>query len=256
MLVGIEELQLHPDRRDRSIPSVSGWMVDQVKQFGQLTPVVVFKNAPGSYTILKNAESWLAVQHAGLREVDILVRDDIDSEQAIEIINSGSFEDPIAEAISFRNQLQPEGEGGPRLSIAKLAAKHGVSRSKISHSLRLLSLSPKLQNNVREGLLSAGHAKVLLTVVNTKEREEIAKLVIVQSWSVRETANSIALRFGTEKANVPSAQKSPDTVRLEKKLTEDIGSQVEIDEADGKLIIDYQGNLDVLDGVLKKISSF
>lgn len=253
MKVGIEQLILSPDRADRRIPEVSLALTHQVAEYGQIEPVVVRPTGGSKYEILSNAETWLAVQRAGLHSVEIVVHDDLSDDEALQIINGAGELDPITEAEWFESQLNGVGGNGRYKSIAALARSVGRTRSYVSHSLRFLTLGETLKEALRSGALSTGHAKVLLSVRNSDQRLGFATRAIRERWSIRK------LKLATESLGRIKAkreglvEKSPDVIALERKLTGLIGSPVEIDEQGGKLSIGYGKNLEVLDGILKRL---
>ena len=250
MLVGIEQLVLSSARLDRSIPKTPVSAIKQILTHGQLQPVVVRSLADNRYEILANAESWLAVQRAGLHQVDIVIRDDVNDDEAEKLVNRNITLDPIAEAQWFRSRVNPAGQCGQRGAVTQLARSLGLGRSYVAHALRLLELSDDIQHAVRSGALKVGHAKAILTVKNSSDRTQLALKIIQQNLSVRQAehvARSIAAGTQSDTA------KSTTTKHLEQTLSGIVGSAVDIDEREGKLTIDYGNNNDVLDGILERL---
>ena len=249
MLVGIEQLVLSPARIDRAIPKISRRAVELVKELGQVVPVVVRPLGNRHYEILANAESWIAVQRAGLHQVEIVVRDLVDDEAA-RVVNRSVERDPIDEALWFRSCLESGNIGGRELSVSELARSLDLGRSYVAHSLRLLELSTDVQSLIRSGKLRVGHAKAILSIKTVRGQAQLALDVINQKLTVREAetrARSITLK------PADTANKSTTTLHLEKTLSEIVGSAIEIDESEGKLIIDYGSNNDVLAGILLRL---
>ena len=129
------------------------------------------------------------------------------------------------------------------------------SRSTITNLLRLLSLSSEVQELLQEGKIEMGHARALLTL-NENDQLDCAMRVVSESLSVRE-CEVIAAKLSGNKKNQSKTHptKDPNTVSLEKELTEVLGSAVEIKhnkKGNGKLIISYK-SLAVLQGIVEKI---
>lgn len=251
MKVGIEQLHLSPHRRNRRLPKPSVQMVERIRRFGQVDPVIVRRRAESGYEILANVRTWLAVQRAGLHAVEIVVRSSIDEAEAIAMINSDAILDPIDEAEWFLSLLEA-GEEGAR-SGAELARSLGVSRAYVSHALRLLSLEGPVREALRQGQLKTGQARALLGVTNRQRRDALAARAVRDRWSVRRTERECrAVQSGATTTD-QAPRKTPETRALERELTELVGSQVTFDEIHGRLVIDYRGNLDVLDGILERL---
>lgn len=252
MIVGIEQVTLSPLRTHRVIPKIDTWLIERVRTLGQITPVIVRPIAPNKYEILANAQSWLAVQRAGLHRVEILVREGVNDESARAIVNGNRGSDPLAEAEWFAACIQ--GEMGDRafLSIAAFARSQSLSRSYVAHSLRLLTLSPLIQSALRMGALTTGHAKALLSIKNSDQRTQMATSAIECKWSVRKL-EAQARSLTTASTEKKPAPKSSTTVVLERRLTDILGSPVSINETSGVLSINYQNDIDVLQGILNRL---
>ena len=253
MIVGIEQLCLSPRRANRLVPHVPVELTRQVKKFGQIEPVVTRKVSDGLYEILANAEMWLAVQRAGLHTVGIIVLDELSDDQAKAIVDNQQKLDPVTEAEWFQSQLSAE-QGERSASVAAFARSIGVSRAYVSHSLRLLTLSPDIRDALRIGALKAGHGKVLLTLPDNSLRTHLASATIKQRWSVRRLEREAKIKLVGKTRSVKPVSKSPDVLLLEKRISGIVGSAIQIDEMTGLLTIDYRNNLDVLEGILARLS--
>ncbi|MEE9336030.1 MAG: ParB/RepB/Spo0J family partition protein [Granulosicoccaceae bacterium] len=248
--MGIEQLVLSPARLDRSIPKTPVSVLRQIRTHGQLQPVVVRSLAEHQYEVLANAESWLAVQRAGLHQVEIMIRAGVDDAEAEKLVNRHIELDPIAEAEWFRSCLNTAGQGGKPISVTQLAHSLSLGRSYVAHALRLLELSDSVQQAVRTGALKVGHAKAILSVKNASDQTKFALQIIRQHLSVRQAENvARSIVAGVQS----DTTKSTTTQHLEKALSEIVGSTVQIDEREGKLTIDYGKNYNVLDGILARL---
>ena len=262
--VGIEQLYLSPSRPRGPLPEVSAALQRLVEAHGPIDPVVVRPHGT-RYEILSNAQTWLAAQRAGWREVPVDVRDDITDEdaEAILALTSGAGRaDPIEAAHQLKAHLEQLCAGDHRRrhgAINRLARVVGKSRTHISHTLRLLKLPVRIQHLVARGELSAGHARALLTLKDVRRQERLAERIIRQRLSVRE-AEAAAQGRRISSTRTPRHQPdeltfnaNPDVRRLETTLSETLGSTTRVDTERGCLTIHYGGNLDVLQGVLERL---
>ena len=224
-----------------------------IKEQGILQPLVVRSLASGRFEIVVGERRWRAAQLAGINSVPAIIRDWNNEETAkIALIENLQREDLNAlDQARGLFRLQREFN----LSQEELGASVGKSRSTITNLLRLLSLSSEVQELLQEGKIEMGHARALLTL---KENDQIdcAMRVVSESLSVRE-CEVIAGKLSGNKKNQSKTQstKDPNTVSLEKELTEVLGSTVEIKhnkKGKGRMIISYK-SLEVLQGIIEKI---
>ena len=224
-----------------------------IKEQGILQPLVVRRLASGRFEIVVGERRWRAAQLAGINSVPAIIRDWNNEETAkIALIENLQREDLNAlDQAKGLFRLQREFN----LSQEQLGASLGKSRSTITNLLRLLSLSTEVQELLQEGKIEMGHARALLTL-NDNDQLDCAMRVVSESLSVRE-CEVIAGKLSSNKKNQrkTKSNKDPNTVSLEKELTEVLGSAVEIKhnkKGNGKLIISYK-SLAVLQGIVEKI---
>lgn len=254
--VDIAELHFSRLRPRGAIPNVSIALLESIRRHGPIAPVIVRSDRSG-FEILSNAATWLALQRLGHHRVPIEVRDDLTDDAAIDIISAGDSEDvanPIEQARLFADQLVAMGGAGRRGAITRVADQMGLSRTYVSHALRLLSLPDEVQSLLRQGQLVVGHAKPLVNVKDPGDCVSLARKIAFERLSVR-AAESMIRRFRNGEPDADPkgsvAEKDPDTKRLERRLSEQLGCGVTIE--DGQLVVDYEDSLDVLDGVLERI---
>jgi len=221
-------------------------LIDSVRSRGILQPLLVrpHPGQPGRYQIIAGERRWRAAQGAGLHDVPVLIR---------ELDNSDAMAAALVENLQ-RQDLDPieEAEGYRRLADEfamtqeKLAEAVGKSRSHIANTLRLLNLPVSVQNDVRRGVLSAGHARALLA---HPEPAKAALAVISGGLNVRQTEALTARQPQTTRANKPD--RDPETAALERDLSDRLGLRVDIafDGQGGTLRIRYR-TLDQLDGLV------
>ena len=226
-----------------------------IKEQGILQPLVVRRLASGRFEIVVGERRWRAAQLAGISTVPAIVRDLNNDETAkIALIENLQREDLNAlDQAKGLFRLQREFN----LTQEELGAAVGKSRSTVTNLLRLLSLCSEVQSLLEEGKIEMGHARSLLTL-NEEVQLQCAHRVISESLSVRECETMVSGLSGVEKKETkPQTQRDPNTVSLEKELSEILGSPVEIKhnkKGTGKLIVSYK-NLDALEGVLNKLKS-
>jgi ParB family chromosome partitioning protein len=212
-----------------------------IKEKGIIQPILArpIPGTPDAYEIIAGERRWRAAQRAGLHEVPV-VTFEADDRQALELA--------IIENVQ-RSDLNPleEAAGYERLgdefgyTQADLAKVIGKSRSHVSNSLRLLRLPEHTKELLREGKISAGHARVLVTV---SDPDALAQQIISAGLSVREaekmaeagtsgapSAKARALQRSTPRQ---SQEKDADTRAMEKTLMEQLGMEVTINHKEGE----------------------
>lgn len=258
----IERLRLCPLRPKGPLPRVSSRLLEIVRDHGVIEPIVV-RRAGEHYEILSNVEGWMAAQQTQLDRVPIHILEGVSDTDAAEIVSAafeGYSSNPIDEAEYFRSQAPENARGrSDHRSVGRLAFQTGHARPYISHALRLLRLPLAVQDMVRDGRLSAGHARALVTLERRSDQLALARRVVADGLAVREIeAEAKALRSGKSPARSRTATNpklptpDPDTRRLQTEVSERLGCTVTICPEEARLTIDYH-NLDILDGVLAKL---
>src|SRR3954469_10657687 len=150
-------------------------LADSLKEQGVLTPLLVRRHGDG-YELIAGERRWRAAQAAGLAEVPVLVKE-ADDRKTLELalIENLQREDlnAIEEALGYKQLADQFG-----LTQDQIAARMGKARSAVANALRLLNLSEDVQGFVRKGILSVGHAKLLLGLNSAAERDQLARDVI------------------------------------------------------------------------------
>ena len=216
---------------------------------GVLQPLLlrVHPGNPGQFQIIAGERRWRAAQLAGLHEVPALVRDFTDSDaMAAGLVENLQRQDldPIEEAEGFVRLIEEFG-----LTQDELSNAVGKSRPHIANQMRLLSLPDSVQSLVREGLLSAGHARAL---VGHPEPEVLARKVVAGKLSVRQTEALAQEKKAPKKKRRDEQGGDQAEVRaMERELTRQLGMRVTIDfdGAGGMLKIAYS-SLDQFDTLL------
>ena len=201
-----------------------------IKQKGILLPILVRPLNDKEFQIIAGERRWRAAQKAGLNEVPVIIK----NFNEIEVLEIGLIENmqrenlsAIEEALGFE-KLQKE-YNYTQENLSKILSK---SRAYVANALRLLSLPHKVQQLVQSGDLSSGHARALIVLADPLP---VAKFAIKKGMNVRQLESYVSYLKKDKKSKQASAsQKSPDTLMLEKKLTDNLGLSVQIDEGKGE----------------------
>ena len=254
--VPVEQLIPNPDQPRRQFePEALAELAASIRNRGVLQPLIVrpHPTEPDLYQIVAGERRWRAAQIAQLHELPVLVRELNDTEvlevALIENIQRANL-NAIEEAASFRQLMDRFGH-----TQEKLADALDKSRSHISNSLRLLNLPDQVQGFVREGKISAGHARALITA---PDPVAMARKVIDRNLSVRET--EALARQQAERPDPAArvrAEKDADTRALEADLSAHLKMRVRIEHAGqegGRLTITYR-DLDQLDRLCQALGA-
>ena len=257
LVVPIERIEPNPDQPRRDFtPEQLEDLSNSIREKGVIQPLIVRKKAGDRYEIVAGERRWRASQMAQLHELPIIVRDYDDTEVLeIAIIENIQRADlnPVEEAMGYRQLMQKFGHTQEKVSEAL-----GKSRSHIANLMRLLNLPDDVQVMLREGHLSAGHARALVTSDNASE---LARKVVKDGLSVRQT-EKLAKKTGSlveqNKKSRPKTHKDADTVALEGDLSANLGMKVAVDHVsggeNGKITITYQ-TLDELDELCRILTA-
>ncbi|MES2857434.1 MAG: ParB/RepB/Spo0J family partition protein [Bdellovibrionota bacterium] len=207
-----------------------------IKEKGILQPIVARRLGERQFEIIAGERRWRAAQAAGLHEVPVILKK-VSEQDSLEfaIIENIQRENlnPMEEAEALENLLNEYG-----LTQQEVADKLGKERSTIANSLRLISLAPEVKMYIRNGQLSAGHAKVILGVEGATNQQQIAKQAVNQKLSVRATEKLVAQNKLTAKAKSGSAINVDISQRLIDGLSDELqkllGTKISIDYANGK----------------------
>lgn len=229
-----------------------------VREKGVLQPLIVREIDGGMYEIVAGERRWRAAQQAQLHEIPVLVRNYTDAEvlevAIIENIQRADL-NAVEEAAGYRQLMDTFGH-----TQEKLAEALGKSRSHIANLMRLLSLPEDVLNLLREGQLSAGHARALITA---DDPSGLAKVILKNGLSVRATEALVKKAQAEPKADSGKTtkrvldNKDADTRALEGDLSANLGMPVVLShkpgQEKGEMVIRYS-NLDDLDTLCRLLS--
>ena len=253
LMLPVESLHPNPDQPRRDFePAALEELAASIRARGVIQPLIVRPRAEGGYEIVAGERRWRASQLAQRHEVPVLVREFSDTEVLeIAIIENIQRADlnPIEEAMGYRQLMDRFGHTQERMAEAL-----SKSRSHIANLLRLLTLPDEVQRHLREGRLSAGHARALIT---TPDPAALARQVIAKGLSVRET-EALARKAADPKPKAPAsgrAEKDADTRALEGDLTATLGMAVSIEHKgqDGGVVTIRYRDLDQLDRLCQRL---
>jgi ParB family chromosome partitioning protein len=227
-------------------------LAKSIGMHGVLQPLLVrpIEDEDNQYEIIAGERRWRAAQIIQLHEVPVIVQY-LDDEAVLEIalIENLQREDlnPIEEALAMQRLMDEFGHTQEKLSVSI-----GKSRSAIANRLRLLQLPESVQQMVRAGDLSEGHARSLIGQDNP---DELAKQIISDNLSVRAVEN--LTKSKKQKKTKPKADKGVNTIALEEEMERLLGMRVTISasaqKGQGSVKIDYK-SLDQLDELLHRLS--
>lgn len=255
--IAIERLVPNPDQPRRQFePDQLKDLADSIREKGVIQPLIVRAHGrEGNFEIVAGERRWRAAQMAQLHELPVVVREFSDSEVLeIAIIENIQRADlnAIEEAAAYQQLMQRYGH--TQEMIAQALSR---SRSHIANLLRLLALPQDVQDMVKAGSISAGHARAL---ISTENASELARQVLTKGLSVRDTEALVRKQGGKqtgERRPRNREEKDADTRALENDLSANLNMPVRIDHEPGglggKVSITYR-TLDDLDLLCRALS--
>ncbi|MGB6453409.1 MAG: ParB/RepB/Spo0J family partition protein [Streptosporangiaceae bacterium] len=227
-----------------------------IEMVGLLQPVVVRRSPGGRFELIMGERRWRACQLAGVDVIPAIVRETSDDELLRDALIENLHREqlnPLEEAAAYQQLLDDFAA-----THDELARRVGRSRPHISNTIRLLSLPPAVQKRVAAGVLSAGHARALLSVEDPAGQEELAHRIVAEGLSVRAVEEIVALGARPEKkprrpgAAVPVAPALKD---LADRLSDifETRVKVELGQRKGKIVVEF-ATLDDLERIVRSMS--
>ncbi|MDO4796916.1 MAG: ParB/RepB/Spo0J family partition protein [Coriobacteriales bacterium] len=227
-------------------------LADSIRQNGLLQPIVV-RPRSGGYQIVAGERRWQAAGIVGMERVPVVIREVSDDEVLqLALIENLQREDldPLEEAAAYATLINQH-----HISQTELANVLCKSRSAISNTLRLLDLPQEVQDFVRDGKLSAGHARAILAVSGEEGRCALARKVVDEGLSVRQT-EILGPLFSVKSQNVP-AQRTPAPQSYKsaaRRLRDSLSAKVSVKTVRGKHKIEIEfGDEQELDRLVERI---
>ena len=222
-------------------------LAESVKSQGIIQPLTVEEIAPGEFSIIAGERRYRAAKIAGLEKIPAIVVN-INEIQRIQMSLIENIQrenlNAIEEATAYQYLIDHSG-----FTQEMVSQKVGKSRSAIANSLRLLSLSDKMKDDIVSGAMSAGHARAILSLVNPADRDLLRDKIVHEGLSVRD-AEILADSYNKGHKLIQrkkSAGKDSEIVNIEEKFVSAIGARVEIKGSldKGKLQIKFKNQKDL-----------
>lgn len=222
-------------------------LAESIKSQGIIQPLTVEEIAPGEFSIIAGERRYRAAKIAGLDKVPAIVVS-LSEVQRIQMSLIENIQrenlNAIEEASAYQYLIDHSG-----YTQEMVAQKVGKSRSAIANSLRLLSLSDKMKDDIVSGAMSAGHARAILSLINPADRELLRDKIVHEGLSVRD-AEMLAESYNKGHKLIQrkkSTEKDTEVVNIEEKFVSAVGARVEIKGSldKGKLQIKFKSQKDL-----------
>ena len=218
---------------------------ESIALHGIIQPLTVRETGNGYYQIIAGERRWRAARMANLEEVPVVVVE-ADDKKAMELALIENLQrqdlNPVEEALGYQTLMDEYG-----LTQEEAAGRVGKSRPTVTNSLRLLNLCPQVLEKVRNGELSAGHARAVLTLKSEKQQQQATQKIIALGLSVRQ-AELLCKNMTREKAELPFIPLKVDYIgECEKSLSKHLGRGVKIinGKRKGKFELEFYGAEDL-----------
>ena len=216
-------------------------LVQSINEVGLLQPVVVRQIAPERYELVMGERRWRACRAAGMATIPAIVRATEDDELLLDALLENLHRaqlNPLEEAAAYDQLLKDFS-----CTHEALADRIGRSRSQVTNTLRLLRLPPTVQRRVAAGVLSAGHARALLSVDEPAEQDRLAQRIVAEGLSVRAVEEIVSLGERSKPVRKPRAGKrvSPALTELASRLSDRFETRVKVDlgQKKGKIVVEF-----------------
>ncbi|MFD7131016.1 ParB/RepB/Spo0J family partition protein [Streptomyces sp. NPDC059894] len=234
-------------------------LITSIKEVGLLQPVVVRQLGPGRYELIMGERRWRACREAGLEAIPAIVRATEDEKLLLDALLENLHRaqlNPLEEAAAYDQLLKDF-----NCTHDQLADRIGRSRPQVSNTLRLLKLSPAVQRRVGAGVLSAGHARALLSVEDSEEQDRLAHRIVAEGLSVRAVEEIVTLMGSRpqtpQRSKGPRAggRVSPALSELATRLSDRFETRVKVDlgQKKGKITVEF-ASMDDLERILDSLA--
>ncbi|MFF4800168.1 ParB/RepB/Spo0J family partition protein [Streptomyces sp. NPDC001351] len=234
-------------------------LVTSIKEVGLLQPVVVRQLGPARYELIMGERRWRACREAGLEAIPAIVRATEDEKLLLDALLENLHRaqlNPLEEAAAYDQLLKDF-----NCTHDQLADRIGRSRPQVSNTLRLLKLSPAVQRRVAAGVLSAGHARALLSVEDSEEQDRLAHRIVAEGLSVRAVEEIVTLMGSrpqtAQRSKGPraGARVSPALTDLATRLSDRFETRVKVDlgQKKGKITVEF-ASMEDLERILSSLA--
>ncbi|MCW2936033.1 MAG: parB-like partition protein [Actinomycetia bacterium] len=228
-----------------------------ITEVGLLQPVVVRHLGDGQYELVMGERRWRASQRAGLTVIPAIVRETHDDAMLRDALMENLHRqqlDPLEEAAAYQQLLDDFGA-----THEQLAQRVGRSRPHISNTLRLLNLPPAVQKRVAAGVISAGHARALLSIEDHQAQDRLAQRIVAEGLSVRAVEEIVALGDdspGKAPRRPPANRPVAPALRvLANRLSDRFETRVKVElgRSKGKITVEF-ATIDDLERIVKAMA--
>ena len=221
-------------------------LAQSIRKAGVLQPIIVIPEGE-QFRILIGERRWRAAQKAGLRKVPVLIRN-IPKEQQLEVSLVENLQreelNPIEIARAYERLTEELG-----YTQEEVGEKVGKDRASVANFLRLLKLPSEIQESIQDGKISMGHAKILLSVEDSKAQLDLVKRIVQKGLSVRATENLVA-KFNKQLSPFRKRNPDPNLEAVQEELLKALGTKVAISGNQKKGIINiFYYSLDELNRI-------
>jgi len=233
--IPIEQIEPNPRQPRKTFDVVAlDELALSIKASGVIQPIVVRRGLAGRWQLIAGERRWRAARQAGLDRIPAVVREATDSESLeLALVENLLREDlnPMEEAEAYQQVLAEFG-----WTQEQLAQRVGRDRSTIANSLRLLKLPLSIQDDLRGGRLTMGHARALLALTSLADQMKLRDDILAHSWSVRATEEGVQ-----KQRAAPAPRRSAELSALEESLQQALLTRVRVvgNERRGRIEIVY-----------------
>jgi ParB family transcriptional regulator, chromosome partitioning protein len=217
-----------------------------IRELGVLQPILVRELGSDRYALIAGERRWRAAKRAGLQYIPVLVRDVSDELTLQHALVENLHRDdlnPLEEAAAYQQLIEDF-----HMTQEAVAQRVGKSRSAVANLLRLFQLPPQVQRLVADGQVSAGHAKAILSTPDRAFQEALARRIVAEGLTVRDTEEAVRQRNGGGGTPAPAPEPTPGSrlpppglLELEELLAEQLDTRVKINMGPkrGRVVIEF-----------------
>jgi len=226
--------------RARFDPDELSELAVSIQEYGVLQPLLVtYDEQTGDYTLISGERRLMAARQAGMELIPAIIREATEEERLeLALIENLQRADltPLEAAEAYRQLVEDFS-----LSHEEVAARVGKSRVAVTNTLRLLKLSPAVQQALTDRRISEGHARTLLALPTPEAQEAALRTIVKLELNVRQTEELVRKLSGLRPAHAPRALPPPEVIALEEKLRNRLGTKVKLNrhQKGGTLVIHY-----------------
>jgi len=240
-MIRIDRIHPNPEQPRLTFSGVAlEELAESIRNHGVLTPLLVRRDGPQKYILIAGERRLRASGLAGLETVPVWVRDDVSSQAQLTLALVENLQredlDPVEIASSYRRMIVEFG-----MTQAEVAERVGRDRATVANSVRLLKLPEMVLASLRQGDISAGHAKALLPITNQVQLKQLLTEILRKELSVRATEHRVSAMQKPSRRAAPATK--PGYQRAVNGMSRSLGTRVRIEPRArgkrGKIVIEY-----------------